>query len=155
PEDRYTSGRAYWYEASMRWRNLPIPTIAMVHGFCIYGGWIFASAMDLVFAAEEALFLPAQLQYFAVPLALGARKTKELLYESRFLTAQEAHDVGFVNRVFAPEDLERETLAYAGRVAEGNRFAQRMVKFSVNNMLDGQGFTTSCDAAFQTFFVNA
>ena len=46
----YTAGRAIWYEASMRWRNLPIPTIAMVHGYCIYGGWIFASAMDLVFA---------------------------------------------------------------------------------------------------------
>ncbi len=151
---RYNTGRGAWYEASMRWRNLPLPTIAMVHGYCIYGGWIFASCMDLVFAANDALFLPAHLQYFTVPWDLGGRKTKELLYEGRFLTAPEAHDLGFVNRLFAPEDLERETLAYANRVAETSRFGHQMVKFSVNNMLDTQGFTATADAAFQTFYIN-
>lgn len=154
-ESRYSSGRALWYEASMRWRNLPIPTLAMVHGYCVYGGWIFASAMDLVFASTDALFLPTHLQYFTVPWDLGARKTKELLFEGRFLTGQEAQELGFVNRVYPAEDLERETLAYARRVAEGDRFGNRMVKFSVNNMLDAQGFTAFSDSAFQTFFVSA
>jgi enoyl-CoA hydratase len=155
PVNEYSSGRAYWYEASMRWRNLPIPTIAMVHGYCIYGGWIFASCMDLVFASTDALFLPSHLQYFTVPWDLGARKTKELLYEGRFLTAEEAYDLGFVNRLFPREELEQETLAYAGRVAESSRFGHRMVKFSVNNMLDTQGFTAFSDSAFHTYFINS
>lgn len=155
PASRYASGRAYWYEASMRWRNLPLPTIAMVHGYCIYGGWIFASAMDFVFAANDALFLPSHTQYFTAPWDLGSRRAKEILYEGRFITAQEAHDYGFVNRLFAPEDLERETLAYAHRVAENNRFGLRQIKFSVNNCQDVQGFTAFSDSAFQTYFVTS
>lgn len=155
PASRYGSGRAYWYEASMRWRNLPIPTIAMVHGYCIYGGWIFASAMDVVFAANNALFLPSHTQYFTAPWDLGTRRAKEILYEGRFITAQEAYEYGFVNRLFAPEDLERETLAYAGRVAENVRFGLRQTKFSVNNCQDVQGFTAFSDSAFQTYFVNS
>lgn len=155
PESRYSSARAYWYEASLRWRNLPIPTIAMVHGYCIYGGWIFASAMDFIFAADDALFLPSHTQYFTAPWDLGARRAKEILYEGRFITAREAHDGGFVNRLFKPAELERETIAYANRVAENPRFGTRMAKFSINNMQDMQGFTPFVESAYQTYFINS
>ncbi|MFN8508314.1 MAG: enoyl-CoA hydratase-related protein [Dehalococcoidia bacterium] len=155
PESRYKSARAYWYEASMRWRNIPLPTIAMVHGYCIYGGWIFASAMDFVFAADNALFLPSHTQYFTAPWDLGTRRAKEILFESRFITAREAYDYGFVNRIFAPDDLERETLAYANRVAETSRFSNQQIKFSINNCQDVQGFTAFSDSAYQTYFVNS
>jgi enoyl-CoA hydratase len=47
---------------SMRWRDLPKPTIAAVQGYCIFGGWIIASAMDLIIAADDAKFLPAHFQ---------------------------------------------------------------------------------------------
>lgn len=155
PDSRYFASRTFWYEASMRWRNLPIPTIAMVHGYCIYGGWIFASAMDFVFAANTALFLPSHTQYFTAPWDLGTRRAKEILYEGRFITAQEAYDYGFVNRLFAPDDLERETLAYAHRVAENPRFGLRQTKFSINNCQDVQGFTAFSDSAYQTYYVNS
>lgn len=154
-ESRYFSGRQYWYEASLRWRNLPIPTIAMVQGYCIYGGWIFASSMDFIFAANNALFLPSHTQYFTAPWDLGARRAKEILYEGRFITAQEAHEFGFVNRLFEPQNLEAETLAYANRVADNPRFAPRMVKFSVNNMLDTQGFTAWTENAYHTYYINS
>jgi len=151
----YFGTREYWFEASLRWRNLPIPTIAMVHGYCIYGGWIFASAMDIIFAANNALFLPSHTQYFTAPWDLGARKAKEILYEGRFITAEEAHEFGLVNRLFAPEELETETLAYAERVAGTPRFTSRMVKFSVNNMLDTQGFTPWTESAYHTYYINS
>ena len=140
---------------TLRWRNFPKPTIAMVHGYCIYGGWMIASAMDVIFASDDARFLPAHNQYFGVPWDLGARKTKELLFQNRFLTAGEALDAGFVNRVYRPEDLERETVAYAAEVAQTSPMHNRQVKFSVNNMLDAQGFTTHVTAAFQTYAMNA
>jgi len=151
----YDRTREYWYEASMRWRNIPLPTIAMVHGYCIYGGWIFAASMDLVFASDDALFLPSHTQYFTAPWDIGPRRAKEILYEGRFITAQEAYDFGFVSRVFAAHELEKNTIDYANRVAQQTRFDLRQVKFSVNNCLDVQGFTAFSDSAYQTFYLRS
>lgn len=39
---------------------------------------------------------------------------------------------GFVNRVYPPDALERETLAYAARVAENSASANRTIKFAIN-----------------------
>jgi len=148
---RYIRQRELYVEATLRWRNVPKPTIAMVHGYCIFGGWIFAAAMDLVFAASDVLFLPSNLQYFTAPWDIGPKKAKEILFEGRFLTAQEAQELGFVNRVFLPEELERETLANAERVAQRGHFTTRMTKFLVNNTLDIMGFAPAVEAGFQTY----
>jgi enoyl-CoA hydratase len=154
PEDRlgrYVRQREQYVEATLRWRNVPKPTIAMVHGYCIYGGWIFAASMDLVFAAEDALFLPSNLQYFTAPWDIGPKRAKEILYEGRFITAREAQELGFANRLFPPDQLERETLAYAERVAGRGAVGPRMTKFMVNNTLDMSGFTASVEANYQTY----
>ncbi|MFT4563339.1 MAG: enoyl-CoA hydratase, partial [Gammaproteobacteria bacterium] len=49
---------------TLKWRNLPIPTIAMVHGYCIYGGWMIAASMDVIFASRDAQFLAGLFEYF-------------------------------------------------------------------------------------------
>lgn len=149
--DRYVRQRQLYVEASLRWRNVPRPTIAMVHGYCIFGGWIFAAAMDLVFAASDALFLPSNLQYFSAPWDIGPKKAKEILFEGRFLTASEAQELGFVNRIYAPDELERETLAYAARVAARGPIGPRMTKFMINNTMDVMGYSASVEAGFQTY----
>lgn len=149
----YENFRHYNYDITLAWRNLPKPTIAMVEGYCIFGGWMIACAMDLVFAAEDALFLPALLEYYSVPWDLGARKAKELLFEMRFLTAPEAKDMGFVNRVYAPADLEKQTLLYAERVAENSHAALRMSKLATNKIQDIQGYTASVEGAFADYLV--
>jgi len=153
---RYRDMRASCLENTMRWRNVPKPTIAMVHGYCIFGGWMFAAAMDLVFAAEDALFLPSHFQYFSTPWDIGYKKAKEILFEHRFITAWEAYEYGFVNRVFPKDKLEEETLAYANRVADNyirEPFRVRTVKFSINHMLDTMGFTPALEAAYQSYCV--
>ncbi|MBL7166079.1 MAG: enoyl-CoA hydratase/isomerase family protein [Dehalococcoidales bacterium] len=155
---RYKNMRAITLENTLRWRNLPKPTIAMVHGYCIFGGWIFAAAMDIIFASEDALLLPSHVQYFSVPWELGPRRTKEILFEHRFMTAWEACEDGFVNRVYPREKLEVETLAFAERVAENylsDPMRIRTTKFSVNHMEDTMGFTAAVEAAYQSFFVLA
>jgi enoyl-CoA hydratase len=136
---------------TLRWRNNPKPTIAMVQGYCIFGGWIIASGMDLVFASDDAKFLPSLFQYFSVPWDLGARKTKEILFEGRFLSAQEAMELGLVSRVVPRAQLEAETMAYAHRVAENDPFQLRMIKLAVNQAQDAQGFTTAIRGAFQNY----
>ncbi len=148
---RYARSEELFLNATLRWRNIRKPTIAMVHGYCIYGGYMFASAMDLVFASGDALFLPSQLQYFSAPWDLGPKKAKEILFENRFLTAEEAKDLGFVNRVYLRDQLEEKTLEYANRVAENDPMTTRMAKYSINQMLDGQGYSTAVTAAFHTY----
>ncbi len=136
---------------TLRWRNLPKPTIAMVQGKCIFGGYKVAAAMDLVFAADDALFLPSHLQYFSAPWDLGARKAKEIIFQNRFIPAQEALALGFVNQIWPREELERRTLEYAEEVAEQSPMALRRIKHSVNNMQDAQGFTTHIQASFMAY----
>lgn len=149
---RYERVRVTYAEDHLSWRNIPKPTVAMVQGYCIFGGWMIAAAMDFIFASEEALFLalPYPADYWTVSWELGPRKTKEILFENRFITAQEGLDLGLVNRVYPREDLERETLAYAERVAENDPLALRDLKLFVNQTMDGMGFTQSVLAAFHS-----
>ncbi len=152
--DVYKRLRKIYLENTMRWRNLQKPTIAMVQGYCIFGGWMIASAMDIIFASEDALFLPSHFQYFSTPWDIGPRKAKEIIFEHRFITAGEAHAQHFVNRIYPRERLEEETLAYANRVAENDPFVVRSSKFSINHMMDTMGFTSEVEVAFQTYFIN-
>ena len=43
-----------FFENTMRWRDLPKPTIAQVQGYCIMGGMMIASACDLIIASDDA-----------------------------------------------------------------------------------------------------
>jgi enoyl-CoA hydratase len=132
-----------WYEA-----------VALVEGFCIFGGWMIAAAMDLIFAQRDALFLPALLEYASVPWDISPRKAKELCFESRFLSATEAMELGFVNRVYdTVEELERETRNYAHRVAENSQLALRMTKLSINKAQDLQGYAAGMEGGFADYVV--
>ncbi len=126
---------------TLRWRNIPKPTMAIVQGYCIFGGWMIASAMDLIFAAEDAMFLGTNFQYFSPPWDIHPRKVKEIFFESRFIDGKEAHELGLVNRVYPQETLEKEAMAYAHRVAENDEFQLRLIKLAVNRAQDNQGFT--------------
>ncbi|MGI8554374.1 MAG: enoyl-CoA hydratase-related protein [Dehalococcoidia bacterium] len=109
--------------------------------------------MDIIIAADDAKFLPGHVQYFSVPWDIGARKTKEILYESRFIEAEEALALGFVNRVVPRTDLESETLAQAERIAETDSFVTQMIKFSVNQAQDAMGFRTAVRAALPNYLL--
>ena len=140
PLERYNDFKKYNLDLLLKWRDFPKPTIAMVDGYCIYAGWMLAAVMDLVFASDRAQFLGGFVEYNSIPWDVGFRKAKEICFESRFLTAAEAQADGFVSRVFAPDDLERETVAFARRVAENHPFTLRMAKLQINKAQDAQGF---------------
>ncbi len=139
----YARSRQIYLDNTLRWRDLDKPTIAQVQGLCIFGGWMFAAAMDLIVASEDAMFLPALLQYFSIPWDLPIRKAKEILFQSRFVKAEEAERLGFVNVVVPRDQLEAETLKIANRIAESDRMTLRMLKFALNNAQDAMGFRTA------------
>jgi len=151
----YENFRKYNLDYTMQWRNLPKPTIAMVQGYCIFGGWMIAAAMDLVFASPDARFLAGLVEYFSIPWDIHPRKAKELIFESRFIDAEEARTLGFVNRVYTADELERETRAYAHRVARNGRTVLRMSKLAVNKAQDAQGYSAAIESAFADFLVMA
>ena len=148
---KYRRGFDQNIDMSLRWRNLPKPTVAAVQGYCIFAGWIISSAMDVVFAAEDAMFLPANFQYFSVPWEMHHRKAREILFESRFVDAQEALELGYVNQVFSKDRLEEESMAYAARVAANDPFQLRMLKLAINQMQDAQGFSQHIQGAFPLY----
>jgi enoyl-CoA hydratase len=143
----YDDFKRYNLDLLLKWRNCPKPTIAMVEGYCIYAGWMLAACMDLVFAARNALFLAGFVEYMSIPWDIGVRRAKELCFESRFITAEEAQAYGFVNRVLPEENLERETFAYAKRVAENSPIALRFAKIAINKAQDLQGYSNHLEDA--------
>jgi enoyl-CoA hydratase len=145
---RYGGSWARNIEPTLRWRNVSKPTVAAIHGHTIFAGWMVASAMDVIFAADDTQLLGTNFQYFSVPWDVGARRAKELLFESRFIDAHEAERLGLVNRVVPADQLDGEVMAYAHRVAANDPFQLRMIKLAVNQAQDAQGFTQHIKGAF-------
>ncbi len=141
----YDQFKKYNLDLLLKWRNFPKPTIAMVEGYCIYAGWMLAAAMDVVFAADDAEFLAGMVEYMSIPWDIGIRRAKELIFESRFITAAEAAQYGLVNRVLPKAELEAETFAYAARVAQNSPEVLRMGKIQMNKAQDAQGFTNAVE----------
>jgi enoyl-CoA hydratase len=160
PQVWHRSSELY-LDATLRWRDLPKPTIAQVQGYCIMGGLMLASACDLIVASEDAKFADravrwgeAHVQYFSLPWDLGHRKAKEYLFTGDYLTAPEALRLGLVNRVVSPERLEEETMALAQRIAAQDPFALRLAKVSINSMLDEMGQRNAIIAAFNVHMLS-
>jgi len=138
-----------------RWRNIPKPTIAAVQGRCVAGGLMLCWPSDIIIAADDALFedvtvmlgIPG-VEFFMHPWELGARKAKEMLFAGAQVNAEEARQLGMVNRVVPRDRLEDETLALAVKIAQRPSFALKLAKQAVNNVQDAQGRHAAQTAAF-------
>lgn len=147
-------------ETTLRWRDVPKPSIAQVQGYCIMGGLMLASACDLIVASEDALFADravrwggSHVQYFSMPWDLGPRKTKEYLFTGEFFTAAQAERMGLVNHVVPRAKLEARTLDLARRIAVNDSYALKMAKRSVNDTLDIQGQRQALETAFKNYMM--
>jgi enoyl-CoA hydratase len=140
-------------ENTIRWRDLPKPTLAAVQGMCIYGGWMIASAMDLIVAAEDARFIPWLFQYQSTPWDIGARRAKDLMWEQGLLTAAQAHELGFVANVVPRDRLEEEAMAKAERIAAIDPLAAQMIKRQVNDAQDAAGFRAAIAAGHSAYMI--
>ncbi|WP_051406813.1 enoyl-CoA hydratase [Nocardia sp. CNY236] len=138
-----------------RWREIPKPTIAMVHGACIAGGLMLAWVCDLIVASDDAFFsdpvvrmgIPG-VEYFAHPWVMGPRAAKEFLFTGDRFSAAQAKEWGMVNRVVPRADLESETLALAEKIAAMPQFGLALTKKAVNQAEDLMGMRSGMDSVF-------
>ena len=140
---------------SRRWRDIPKPTIAAVQGQCIAGGLMLCWPCDLIVAADNARFSDpvvrmgiGGVEYHGHTWELGPRKAKEMLFTAQQVTAEEALDLGMVNRVVPLDDLLDETMALAHEIAEMHPFGLAQAKRAVNQTMDIQGFYNALQSVF-------
>lgn len=144
-----------YFGLSERWRNIPKPTIAQVHGKVITGGLMLVWPCDLIIASIDATFQDTAVdlgvcgvEFFNHPYELGVRKAKEFLFRSNALTATDALAAGMVNHVVEREELEAFTLAIAMEIARKPLFALKLAKEAVNAAQDAAGRGTVMQSAF-------
>jgi enoyl-CoA hydratase len=161
-ESRMLQEWHYFFDNTRRWRNLRKITIAQVQGTVYAAGLMLMWACDLIVAAEGAQFADVVgtrlgmcgVEYFAHPWEFGPRKAKELLLTGDSIDADEAYRLGMVSKVFPPDDLEEQTLAFARRIARTTTVAALLIKESVNQSVDNMGFYNALNACFSLHQIN-
>ncbi len=153
--DLYKSEAEYYIGYSMKWRNIPKPSIAAVQGKCVAAGLMLCWPCDLIIAADNAEFSDptarmglAGVEYMAHTWEFGARKAKELLFRSTAIGAEEAEHLGMVNKVVPLDDLRDEAMTWARDIANLDPMMTRLIKRGINGTLDTMGFTASLEHSF-------
>jgi enoyl-CoA hydratase len=127
------------------WRKVTKPIIAAVSGFALGGGCELAMSCDMIVAAESARFGQPEVTIGVIPgaggtqrltLAVGKVVAMEMVLNNRTLTAQEALQLGLVNRVVPNERCLDEALELACEVAERAPLAVRLGKEAVNKAFE-------------------
>jgi len=152
----------YFFQNTLRWRNLRKITVAQVHGPVYAAGLMLMWACDLIVAADDTEFADVVgtrlgmmgVEYFAHPWEFGPRKTKELLLTGDSMTADEAHGLGMVAKVFPRADLGQRTLEFARRIAQVPTAAALLIKEAVNQTTDTMGFTNALNSCFTLHQLN-
>ena len=126
---------------AMAIRGVPIPVIAMVHGPCMGGGHELALWCDLVISAEDGIFGQTGARVGAcptvgatqyIPRLIGDRLAKEMIFLCRRFTAEEAVQIGLINRVVPKADLRKETEAWCQQIKGYSGQTIRATKKSLN-----------------------
>jgi enoyl-CoA hydratase/carnithine racemase len=138
----------------LRLFDLPKPTIAQVHGYCVAGATELAGHCDIVFAAQDAIFgnpagrvlgiLPTMAMW---PTLMGLRRTKEYFFTGDTFTGRQAEKWGLINHAVPHEQLEEETLNYARRVALVPVELLTLHKAAVNRYIEVMGIRAAEQSA--------
>jgi naphthoate synthase len=122
-------------------RHIPKPVIAMVNGFAVGGGHVLHVLCDLSIASENAIFGQTGPRVGSVDAGhgtgylarvVGEKKAREIWYLCRQYSAQEALEMGLVNRVVPLKDLRAEVERWCAELLEKSPTALALAKQSFN-----------------------
>ena len=121
------------------------PIIAAVSGFALGGGCELAMACDMIVASESAKFGQPEINLGVIPGAGGTQRmtravgkalAMEIILNDRRLSAQEAQQVGLVNRIVPVETYLEEAIAFAAEIAARAPVALRLAKEAINAVFE-------------------
>ncbi len=136
----------YWMKL---WRY-PKPIIAKIQGDCLSGAGELLGVCDLAIASEHARFghpagrdlgIPPSIMFW--PMLIGYRKTKELLYTSRLIGADEAESIGLINEVVPHDELDSRVAALAAHIARAPTDNLSILKEVSNTWFENMGMEPS------------
>jgi enoyl-CoA hydratase len=161
-ENRMLQEWHYFFQNTLRWRNLRKITVAQVQGTVYAAGLMLMWACDLIVASDNALFADVVgtrlgmcgIEYFGHPWEFGPRKAKELMLTGDAISVQEAHQLGMVSKIFPTDELSERTLEFAKRIAQVPTMAALLIKESVNQTVDNMGFYNSLQSCFTLHQLN-
>lgn len=128
-------------------RSLPKPVVAMVNGYAIGGGHVLHVVCDLTIASDNAIFgqtgpkvgsFDGGFGSSYLARIVGQKKAREIWFLCRQYSAQEALEMGLVNKVVPFDQLEDEVVDWCKTMMERSPLALRMLKMCLNAELDGQ-----------------
>lgn len=128
-------------------RSIPKPVIAMVNGYAIGGGNVLQVVCDLTIASYNARFgqtgpkvgsFDAGFGSSYLARCVGQKKAREIWFLCRQYTAEEALEMGMINKVVPFDKLEEETVDWCRTILSRSPMAIRMIKRALNAELDGQ-----------------
>jgi len=128
-------------------RSIPKVVIALVAGYAIGGGHVLHVICDLTIAADNAIFgqtgpkvgsFDGGFGSSYLARMVGQKKAREIWYLCRQYNAQEALDMGLVNKVVQIDKLEEEGVQWANEILQHSPMAIRVLKSAFNAELDGQ-----------------
>jgi enoyl-CoA hydratase len=125
--------------------DLPLPTLAVVHGLCLTAGLELSLACDLMWAADAAQFGLVEKVVGITPLMggtqrmaerAGTARAREFVMTGGLYDAARMYEWGVVNRVLPPGDLLEKSRTFAGRLAAGPTVAHVATKRVVRAQAD-------------------
>ena len=125
------------------------PVIASVQGHVLGGGCELVMLCDLTIAADNATFGEPEVRFSAVgpaivmPMIIGYKKARELLYFGDQIDAPTALELGMINRIVPLAELRAASLGYAKRLSLISPEALYATKRAVNRVADAAGFRTA------------
>jgi len=128
-------------------RSIPKPVIALVAGYAIGGGHVLHVMCDMTIAADNAIFgqtgpkvgsFDGGFGSSFLARMVGQKRAREIWFLCRQYNANEAFQMGMVNKVVPVEDLENEGVQWANEILQMSPLALRLLKSAFNAELDGQ-----------------
>ncbi len=139
-------GRFDVTDLHVQMRRCPKPIVAAVAGYAVGGGHVLHVICDLTIAADNAKFgqVGPKVGSFdggfgasVLTQLIGPKRAKEMWFLCRMYSANEAFEMGLVNKVVPLADLEEETVSWCREMMERSPFALRLLKASFHAHEDG------------------
>ncbi|ALP68583.1 enoyl-CoA hydratase-related protein [Paraburkholderia caribensis] len=132
-------------------RSMDKPIVAKVRGYCVGGGNEINLFCDLTIASDDSKFGQTGPKVGSVPIwgacqllarFVGERKAREMLYTCRLYSAHEAEEMGLINRVVKPEDLDSTVFSLCQDILDKSPQSVRIAKLALNAGSDQEFYSS-------------